>query len=91
MNIFVPFLGDFLSIRTHGKVVESRNLYFRPLSWGLSFNALLSTMDMGGKLAIFVPFLGDFLSMDYMLDMVEDRKDFRPLSWGLSFNWVHLI
>ena len=35
--VFVPFLGDFLSIGKENKrCYEHRS--FRPLSWGLSFN-----------------------------------------------------
>ena len=36
-NVFVPFLGDFLSINGVEMDVNSMSS-FRPLSWGLSFN-----------------------------------------------------
>ena len=38
-QVFVPFLGDFLSIGYHyGGVGGNGKESFRPLSWGLSFN-----------------------------------------------------
>ena len=41
--VFVPFLGDFLSI-TSWKLAKKNSQSFRPLSWGLSFN-LNAKMD----------------------------------------------
>ena len=37
-DVFVPFLGDFLSIREIVAVSDKCATGFRPLSWGLSFN-----------------------------------------------------
>ena len=60
---------------------------FRPLSWGLSFNALNAKMDTIMAALVFVPFLGDFLSIGIAPFIYGGRGVcFRPLSWGLSFN-----
>ena len=37
MGVFVPFLGDFLSIDALLSIMDMGGS-FRPLSWGLSFN-----------------------------------------------------
>ena len=37
-SIFVPFLGDFLSISIVSRLLMTFRINFRPLSWGLSFN-----------------------------------------------------
>ena len=60
--VFVPFLGDFLSINVV-KMDGISPFSFRPLSWGLSFNHY----GFGDTLfcVVFVPFLGDFLSIIY--------------------------
>ena len=87
-RVFVPFLGDFLSIR-HCAVHLSRTWSrFRPLSWGLSFNSLRLQAVIPSNLTVFVPFLGDFLSMVCFQSalLIPWTCSFRPLSWGLSFN-----
>ena len=86
MIIFVPFLGDFLSI-TRSFFRKSRITFnFRPLSWGLSFNIDGEERYELNKF-IFVPFLGDFLSIERLRGVCgHDGSYFRPLSWGLSFN-----
>ena len=65
MKVFVPFLGDFLSIGECTRAIVERNLGFRPLSWGLSFNFLSILKNRLKCLLshVFVPFLGDFLSI----------------------------
>ena len=36
--VFVPFLGDFLSMAILVPLDGAKEFGFRPLSWGLSFN-----------------------------------------------------
>ena len=36
--VFVPFLGDFLSMALDRLYIAVGEASFRPLSWGLSFN-----------------------------------------------------
>ena len=59
-RVFVPFLGDFLSMNINMHNAVHIVMYFRPLSWGLSFNisrkAFMDSMD--GKFSS--PFLGTF-------------------------------
>ena len=60
MDVFVPFLGDFLSIKHHEKGILGNILRFRPLSWGLSFNTgdVRLIKDADGVFSS--PFLGTF-------------------------------
>ena len=67
--VFVPFLGDFLSMVGLKRVTCSLQR-FRPLSWGLSFNRICPHIRAGMR-SVFVPFLGDFLSINHLL-------------WGMS-------
>ena len=83
--VFVPFLGDFLSIRT----LLSRNapefIVFVPfLGDFLSINSL--KVEIYDVSIVFVPFLGDFLSIREKRWQHDSEDSFRPLSWGLSFN-----
>ncbi|MDY3744222.1 MAG: hypothetical protein SO025_03625 [Dialister sp.] len=88
-RVFVPFLGDFLSMQA----MKDNNISdcgFRPLSWGLSFNWQSLKITWCLALACFRP-LSWGLSFNYtalwdILRQIPER--FRPLSWGLSFNWV---
>ena len=62
-GVFVPFLGDFLSIRRACTPLSMERLKgFRPLSWGLSFNREF-VQECVACTVVFVPFLGDFLSI----------------------------
>ena len=62
MAVFVPFLGDFLSITSYELPTISVVECFRPLSWGLSFNFYHGKKENSLRV-VFVPFLGDFLSI----------------------------
>ena len=60
---------------------------FRPLSWGLSFNA----MDNIGKETDCTGFRPLSWGLSFNDDVAERYREqlpecFRPLSWGLSFN-----
>ena len=92
-DVFVPFLGDFLSILR--KLIIKANYAdgFRPLSWGLSFNV---------KWEISFHLLNSsFRPLSWGLSFNENGVayykasvvSFRPLSWGLSFNMkkVYLV
>ena len=60
MGVFVPFLGDFLSICLITYIVMGVGS-FRPLSWGLSFNLpVFHALSAGLSQAFSSPFLGTF-------------------------------
>ena len=62
--VFVPFLGDFLSMVSKRLACTAISC-FRPLSWGLSFNiAVDSAVDMASYL-FSSPFLGTFFQYHY--------------------------
>ena len=69
LRVFVPFLGDFLSIRWKAWLISFRSC-FRPLSWGLSFNSpwkisttLWTTFSS--------PFLGTFFQYE-VINIIHD-------------------
>ena len=61
--VFVPFLGDFLSISVGNSTVFV-NDGFRPLSWGLSFNGNKEENKMKVSLTFSSPFLGTFFQLE---------------------------
>ena len=83
--VFVPFLGDFLSML---QVFQQGRLYsecFRPLSWGLSFNLTLTAWN-GVFSHSFRPLSwGPFFNLNGVRQGYSARY-FRPLSRGLFFN-----
>ena len=82
--VFVPFLGDFLSIVVFPALVGNFSC-FRPLSWGLSFNCVCLTL--GSSPTSFRPLSwGLSFNADNGDVMKRNTSRFRPLSWGLSFN-----
>ena len=71
--VFVPFLGDFLSMVD---IVVSMAAYFcfRPLSWGLSFNTK-EGVHINSESAMFSsPFLGTFFQWQRTDRMCFERK-----------------
>ena len=59
--VFVPFLGDFLSIYRQRKAVQQQQrTRFRPLSWGLSFNHSTPKWIQSWRRWFSSPFLGTF-------------------------------
>ena len=88
-GVFVPFLGDFLSMTAHSACISWLPMWsFRPLSWGLSFN-YYHDCTITKCIDVFVPFLGDFLSITIgFYKSKRENSRFRPLSWGLSFNFI---
>ena len=72
-QVFVPFLGDFLSIcEIRGKIHDAMENVFVPfLGDFLSIRVWQSEPLSTGF--VFVPFLGDFLSIRSMND-VSDRR-----------------
>ena len=86
-DVFVPFLGDFLSIVALIISLCSILCVFVPfLGDFLSMIKRLGAALYG--LIVFVPFLGDFLSIYDGVRFYHRGYGFRPLSWGLSFNSV---
>ena len=59
IKVFVPFLGDFLSIALNAKLDALMAMRFRPLSWGLSFNESYETL-LCREEQFSSPFLGTF-------------------------------
>ena len=86
--VFVPFLGDFLSISGQSHRVCAYK--FSSPFLGTFFQYAHVCWYAYGREHVFVPFLGDFLSIvvDGAGDVVKRQTGFRPLSWGLSFNSV---
>ena len=72
INFSSPFLGTFFQSLRRLAGRRSRSI-FRPLSWGLSFNSLVSSKRGGISMKIFVPFLGDFLSIRYHFVVYDCR------------------
>ena len=62
MRVFVPFLGDFFSIKQLDAIMAMLANSFRPLPRGLFFNKG-DDNHSGCSVAVFVPFLGDFFSI----------------------------
>ena len=87
--VFVPFLGDFLSITiTHLDTLNRQKRVFVPFL-GDFLSIIPWKCGIYRKRAyVFVPFLGDFLSIRYDYAGIDEAgaARFRPLSWGLSFN-----
>ena len=85
-KVFVPFLGDFFSMRTPICEWWIFSPRFRPLSWGLFFN-LNGNYSFGDTLFCFRPLSwGLFFNLNTAGDVVK-KNSFRPLSWGLFFNF----
>ena len=84
--VFVPFLGDFLSIWVN-LVNSLDSLVFVPFLG--DFLSIWDSKEVLWLDAVFVPFLGDFLSIVTGKGRCYyGYYRFRPLSWGLSFNWM---
>ena len=88
-HVFVPFLGDFLSIvmtLAYGAKQFGFSSPFLGTFFQLSWNSILSTCRM----TVFVPFLGDFLSIlqKWKWRRLEIETVFVPfLGDFLSMNW----
>ena len=92
-TVFVPFLGDFLSIGWVEVELAKKLVVFVPfLGDFLSITSKQMNWYLTEHENVFVPFLGDFLSILSMADAVylTYSRCFRPLSWGLSFNFSQI-
>ena len=62
-TVFVPFLGDFFSIRKSAqKEIDALNAFSSPSS-GTFFQYSKEVRWLDANEEVFVPFLGDFFSM----------------------------
>ena len=74
-DVFVPFLGDFLSIG-HSINGAWLALSFRPLSWGLSFNLVHPANNFVSLFSS--PFLGTFFQLTERRMIPWEKKVFVP-------------
>ena len=93
-DVFVPFLGDFLSIGRGASHVFTVTDSFRPLSWGLSFNfSAILTGFSAVKWAFSSPFLGTFFQLPSNLTVsprlsmvfVPFLGDFLSITWTITY------
>ena len=88
--VFVPFLGDFLSIAYGGEYTALSSAEFSSPFLGTFFQLEVLVSSLPDIIPVFSsPFLGTFFQYDETVVYLHTTDDgFRPLSWGLSFNMI---